>query len=283
MPRITGIISAVIIQFFSYTVSEFSVSFASDNSVENKKRVAVVEFQVKGDLGVKDAGSIIAEWMIGSLLKTDKFNLKERVLLKKALEEQALESSGLVDEKTMAAEAGKLHAVEAIVTGSVIKWGDIISVTARVIDTKNGAILSGADVKTQDVNRIPEKIDELAEYMAGIRKELPKESLTPQNQWKIGSHALINWSRDIYWYPGTIKDIKGDLYFILFDDGDSEWADVSRIKPEDIKPGDRVFGNWKNKGKYYPGVVTQRNGLNIHIKYDDGDREETTISFIRVK
>jgi len=55
---------------------------------EDKMTVAVVEFQVKGDIGIKDAGAIIAEWMISALIETGKFSLNERVLLAKVLEEQ---------------------------------------------------------------------------------------------------------------------------------------------------------------------------------------------------
>ena len=103
--------------------------------VTGKMTVAVVEFQVKGDIGISDAGAIIAEWMISALVDTGKFILNERVLLAKVLEEQAFSASGLVDEETIA-KAGQLFGVEAIVTGSVLQWGNTTSVTARLIDTR---------------------------------------------------------------------------------------------------------------------------------------------------
>ncbi len=110
--------------------------------------------------------------------------------------------------------------------------------------------------------------------------------ITAQNSsgsWKIDQKPLVNWSRDAYWYPATIIKKEGNRYFVLFDDGDKEWTDHSRMTPDDIAVGDRVFGNWKGKGKYYPGKIATRNGTTIHIKYDDGDQETTTISFVRVK
>jgi len=134
--------------------------------------VAVVEFDVKGDIGIKDAGAIIAEWMISAVDKTQQFNLKERVLLKKVLEEQEMGMSGLIDGKT-AAKIGKLYGVKGLITGSVLKWGDTISVTARLIDTDNGSILKTADVKTTNVESIPHRINELAEIIAG-KKETGK-------------------------------------------------------------------------------------------------------------
>ncbi|MEJ2201853.1 MAG: hypothetical protein P8X63_12700, partial [Desulfuromonadaceae bacterium] len=38
--------------------------------------VAVVEFDVMGDLGIPDAGAIIAEWMVSALGRTQAFDLK---------------------------------------------------------------------------------------------------------------------------------------------------------------------------------------------------------------
>lgn len=102
------------------------------------------------------------------------------------------------------------------------------------------------------------------------------------NSWEVGDTLLVNWSGDIYWYPATIQKKDRDRYFVHFDDGDKEWTNRSRMIPEDITVGDQVFGNWKGKGKYYRGKVTSRNGKTIHINYDDGDKETTTISFVRV-
>ncbi len=135
-----------------------------------KINVAVLEFDVKGDLGIQDAGSIIAEWMINSVHKTNEYNLKERVLLKKILVEQNLGMSGIVDKKT-ASKIGQIYGVKGIITGSVIKWGKTISVTARLIDTDNGSILKTAKVTTTNIEKIPDEIDDLALIIAGKQSE----------------------------------------------------------------------------------------------------------------
>jgi len=102
------------------------------------------------------------------------------------------------------------------------------------------------------------------------------------DDFEIGKTILVNWSKDKYWYPATVLKIDGHRYFVRFHDGDEEWTNKSFMKTEDIKAGDKGYGNYKNAGKYYPGQVTQRKGPAIHIKYDDGDEEYTTISFVRV-
>ncbi len=133
-----------------------------------KPRVAVYQFKVRGDLGILDAGDIIGEWMMGALAATGRFTLMERVLLQQVIEENELQSSHLADESTLAAEAGRLYGVEAIVSGTAIKWGDTISIVARLIDTSTGVIRSAAEIKTNNRNSIPEQIDLLARKLAGL-------------------------------------------------------------------------------------------------------------------
>ena len=132
-----------------------------------KPRVAVYQFKVRGDLGIPDAGDIIGEWMIGALAATGRFTLMERVLLQKVFEENELQSSHLADESTLAAEAGRLYGVEAIVSGSAIKWGETISIVARLIDTNTGVIRGAAEIKTTNRNNIPDQIDLLARKLVG--------------------------------------------------------------------------------------------------------------------
>jgi len=134
---------------------------------------AVVEFTERGDLGIQDAGAIIAEWMTTALNKTGVFEVYERLSLDKLMAEHKMGMSGLMEEETIA-EIGKMRGVEAIITGSVIKFGDIISVTAKLIDTETAKIIDSGDVKVTDANRISLEIDKLAGI--GYRIEPPAES-----------------------------------------------------------------------------------------------------------
>jgi hypothetical protein len=132
---------------------------------ERVYKSAVVEFAERGDLGIPDAGAIIAEWMTTSLNATGAFEVYERLSLSKVLEEHEFEMSDMLDEETIA-QIGRMHGVEAIVTGSVLKFGDIISVTAKVIDVETARIIDSADVKTTDVNAISSEIEKLAFLLA---------------------------------------------------------------------------------------------------------------------
>ena len=128
-------------------------------------KAAIVEFSERGDLGIKDAGAIVAEWITTALNQTGAFEVYERLSLDKLMQEHQLEMSGLMDDATMA-QIGRMHGVQAIIAGSVIKFGDIISVTAKVVDVETAKIIDSADIKVKDVNAISSEINQLAWELA---------------------------------------------------------------------------------------------------------------------
>lgn len=158
----------------------------------DKPRVAVYEFKVRGSFGLPDAGSIIAEWMISSLAATNRFTLMERVLLQQVIEEQELQSSHLVDESALAAEAGRLHGVEAVVSGTVLQWDETISIVARLVDTSTGVIRKTAEVKTRNRQNIPDQIDLLARKLAGPVPAAPHIAARPEPV-EVATPDRIEW------------------------------------------------------------------------------------------
>ena len=110
-------------------------------------------------------GAIIAEWMTTALNKTGAFEVYERLSLAKLAEEHKLGMSGLLDAESIA-EIGKMRGVQAIVTGSVIKFEEIISVTAKLIETETAKIIDSADIKVNSVSALSQSIDNLAIELA---------------------------------------------------------------------------------------------------------------------
>jgi hypothetical protein len=105
----------------------------------------------------------------------------------------------------------------------------------------------------------------------------------PAKQFKAGDRVLARWGPEKFWYAGTVREVKGTRYVIGFDDGDKQETPGEEVIADDIKVGDKVQGNFKRAGKYFPGKITTRTGDQIHIKYDDGDEEDTTIGMVRVE
>jgi len=91
---------------------------------------------------------------------------------------------------------------------------------------------------------------------------------------------LARWSDG--WYVGTIVQRVGKQYQIMFDDGDKAIVPQSGIRLLNWSAGTRVQCNWKGAGLYYWGVIARKNGSQLSIKYDDGDRELTAIGRCRV-
>ena len=203
----------IITMFLVFFLFSSNIGFAS----AEKMNVAVMEFEVKGDLGEKDAGAIIAEWMINALHMSNEYDLRERVLMKKILEEQELGMTGLIDKKT-ATKIGEIYGVRGIITGSVIKWGDVIYINARLIDTENGAILKANEVKATDINDIRNRIDELALIIVG-RQTGKKEIANSSNEidmsvdvalerfYKevIGAKEFTRLAKGLLILPNTVK------------------------------------------------------------------------------
>ncbi|MBM4069210.1 MAG: hypothetical protein FJ271_09735 [Planctomycetes bacterium] len=101
--------------------------------------------------------------------------------------------------------------------------------------------------------------------------------------WSVGQRILAQWYPEVFFYPAVIRLQEGDKYHVLFDDGDQALVTAKQIAPLDIKAGSRVFGRYKGGPAYFPGEVDEQDGARIHIKYDDGDEEWSTISMVRVE
>ena len=99
------------------------------------------------------------------MIETGVFDIYTRLSIKDIIKELEFQSTDFIDTKT-AAKAGKIHGVEAIVTGSVIKFGNVVSVTVKLIDTETAKIIDSADVKAKSLDALSEKIDELATELA---------------------------------------------------------------------------------------------------------------------
>jgi hypothetical protein len=101
-------------------------------------------------------------------------------------------------------------------------------------------------------------------------------------QLREGDRVLACWY-DLNWYPGVIVSITGKRLHILFDDGDQAMVTPEKVKALDFKVGDRVCCRRRGGPIYYPGEITKQQGEVIHVNYDDGEEETTSIRFVRVE
>jgi len=90
------------------------------NAADVKPTVAVMDFESVGS--EEHLGKAVAEIMRTELINTGQFRVLERSQLYRALSEQKLQKSGLIDNKSVV-ELGKLLGANFIIIGSVVKMG----------------------------------------------------------------------------------------------------------------------------------------------------------------
>jgi len=201
-------------------------------SQEKKSKIAIIEFPDLQD-NITQFGRFLAEELITRLYLTGKFEVIERQLLNKVMQEHQLMMSGIVDENS-AKELGRILGVDAICSGSVANLVKSVKVNARLISSETGKIFSVASVK------IPK--DEVVNKMLG-------ESVYSTT---TGHPAIeISDSEGLQQKPGSRFYNSNELDFEL-----TGWAMLDRtVKFELIvtnqRENDRDFAIWLLTTKFY--------------------------------
>jgi len=95
---------------------------------------------------VTDFGKFLSEELITRLFMTKRFEVVERQLLSKVIDEHKLTLAGFVDPNS-AKELGKLLGVDAIATGTITDLDATVKINARLIATDTGSIFAVASVE----------------------------------------------------------------------------------------------------------------------------------------
>ncbi|VAW84337.1 hypothetical protein MNBD_GAMMA16-705 [hydrothermal vent metagenome] len=140
---------------FSYLAADISKNF----NQQKKSRMAVVEFSTLAGKNTR-LGVYIAETLTTELFNTGRFDVMERRLVNKIIEEQELSMTGMISDET-AVELGAQLGVNAITTGTITDLGNSYEINARVIDAESGAVNSAANIriaKTATLEKLNSKI-----------------------------------------------------------------------------------------------------------------------------
>ena len=161
MKKMTGVLLVCLLLYPAAALPEYV-----------KTKIAVLDFELKGEgYETEDMGEIVAEWFITALVKEGRFDVIERSLLNKILEEQKLSISGIIDEGT-ATQLGKLLGVKVIISGSVLKFTSTLEVNARIIDVETASIIAAENVRSGTAERLKDLVDQMS---VKIMKHFPLE------------------------------------------------------------------------------------------------------------
>lgn len=146
------ILAAVLLSFYpAFSFAEDSYDkMASELSskVEGIKKMAIIPFSYADNNSSTKDGSVIAERLTMKLINLQKFEIIERSVLNKVLDELKLQNSGVIDAGS-AKELGKVLGVDALITGTLIPTASGIEVNARVIKTETAQAIAASQVTVQ--------------------------------------------------------------------------------------------------------------------------------------
>lgn len=126
------------------------------SSFQNRKRtptLAILPFLNANDGAQKDGLGISVASMFGTHLKNEtSFLVLERSQIGKLTTEQNLSASGLSDAQRE--QLGKLFQAEAILTGEVSRFNDLIQLDARLISVETGQVLVAEYAQIQGYDKL---------------------------------------------------------------------------------------------------------------------------------
>lgn len=170
-----------------------------------KTKIAVLDFQMQSDdFANKHMDSIVAEWFTTALVKEGRFEVVERRLLAKIFEEQKLVMSGMLDENS-AMQIGKVLGVKVIISGSVIKVGEILQVNARIIDVESASIVAAESVKSPSTAVLQDLIMEMSKK---ISKNFPLQGYIVDREEQTVTLDL-----------GDLAGVKQGMEFVVYREG----------------------------------------------------------------
>jgi len=199
----------VITVLFSLVIlTEYSIK---KSYAEEKMHIAVIDFVAK-DVSQKDAEKI-SELIRNDIIKTGKFIVIERSQMQEILKEQQLQQTGCTD-VSCAVQMGKLLSANKILVGTVMKVGNEIIISGRIVDVEKGiAELSGKS-SAADENRIVPAVKKFVEELSS--SVYPGNAETRPLYLKIFDPVL---SKNTY-FTGTIvffslsaASFGGGIYF----------------------------------------------------------------------
>ncbi len=155
----------------SFLAAVILLSLLTSPAFSNDKlRVGVVEFVEKNNIGLENSGKIIPEILVTHLKNIGVYSLSERILLKKALQEQEFQMTGIVSGET-AVKLGKIYGLKAIITGTAVKIGNKTTISGRIINAENADIISSGTVTFNNIEDLESNLEQLAFLLSGYSKD----------------------------------------------------------------------------------------------------------------
>jgi tetratricopeptide (TPR) repeat protein len=129
---------------------------------KRRDRLSVADFEVRGDVGLAQAGKTVAEELLPAF--KSRFDLVEREHLGRVIDELKLEASALGDDPSCRKEVGQLARIRYLVVGSLTPLCGVTA-NARLVDVQTGLVVQTARVSAPTVEALIPKLPLLAQLL----------------------------------------------------------------------------------------------------------------------
>lgn len=127
-----------------------------------RDRLAVAEFEVRGEIGIPQAGAFVADELLPAFKA--RYELAERGQIAQVLNSLKIPESGLVDDDAARRELGKAIKARYLVVGSITPVSGI-TVQARLVDTETGLIVQTAKIVAANAEELLKKLPQLGQLL----------------------------------------------------------------------------------------------------------------------
>jgi tetratricopeptide (TPR) repeat protein len=128
---------------------------------KRRDRLAVADFEVRGDVGVPAAGRVVAEELMGRF--RPRFDVVERAQLNRILDELRIGTDDLAHGGT-GSEVARLARVRYVVVGSVTPLAGV-TVQARLVEASTGLVVQTARVSAPNMDALLPLLGQLAQVL----------------------------------------------------------------------------------------------------------------------
>lgn len=130
--------------------NKMAKEFSESASLLSQPKIAIMPF-IYLDGRKSDGGPIVSERLTTRIVKLKKFQVIERQLLEKVLNEQNLGTTGIIDVESTK-KIGKILGVGAIITGTLLDVeNQMVEINARLINTETAEVIATSSVEIKKI------------------------------------------------------------------------------------------------------------------------------------
>ncbi|MBN2402811.1 MAG: hypothetical protein JXN64_10475 [Spirochaetes bacterium] len=233
-------------------------------TTDQRERIAVLDFKTVGFPAEK--GRIVSELMRTDLINTNRFTVIERSQMDMIFKEQGFQQAGCTDQEC-AVKIGKLLAARKMLIGNVMKVGDSIVVTCRVVDVERGVADASAKVAAESEESLVSEVSALVAALTGGTPSeesitiIPKITLKlSKRSYKVNEDIIVSFKK----FPGTRYD-----YISIAKENESARNHYTyQYTNSRIEGSITFYSGVREPGKYE---------VRSHTNYDKGDIQPTAI------